>query len=54
MRPLAEGVPVRPTTLLTFGMTFRRARKRLAWGFLKLESSSITIMSKGQPVFSFW
>ena len=47
--PLGLGVPVSPTTRFTSGMTFRRARKRLAWGFLKLESSSITIMSKGHP-----
>ena len=39
------GVPVMPTTRFSFGRTFIKARKRFDCQFLKLESSSITIMS---------
>ena len=51
---LGEGVPVSPTTLFTNGMAFLSARNLFACGFLKLESSSITIMSNGHPFLSPW
>ena len=54
IRPLLLGVPVRPTTLFTVGRAFISALNRLAWWFLKEDSSSITTISKlnGTPLFS--
>ncbi|MPN45771.1 hypothetical protein SDC9_193342 [bioreactor metagenome] len=43
---LGAGVPVSPIILLTFGLTFLRALNLLAVEDLKLESSSMTTISK--------
>lgn len=50
MSPFDAGVPVSPTILVIWGRTARRALKRLAWWFLKLDSSSMTTMSNGHDL----
>ena len=50
IRPLGAGVPVRPTTRRTFGKAILRLRKRWDFGLLKLDNSSMIIMSNGKAV----
>ena len=45
------GVPVSPTTRFAIGLTFFRSLNLCAFGDLKLDSSSITIMSKSKNMF---
>jgi hypothetical protein len=48
--PFGAGVPVRPTTRRMRGSIAFKALNRCAWEFLKLDSSSMTTMSKGQSL----